>query len=111
MLFFAAALGTISYNHQASTHHENQDSPAEQPRDTGTTSPKKGLRQKIAKLEEDVQAANDDSTAWMERYHEQEAKARRQSHEIERASTTIGSRLTHLDLKAQVQSLEIKCNY
>ena len=107
---FAASLGLISRNHQATNHRMNGDTPAEQLEDRKTTSLGETLRKKIAELEDDVQAANDDSTAWMELYHEQEAKTRSQSHQIERASTTLGSRLTYLDLKAQVQGLEIKCN-
>ena len=109
-LLFAAALGTISYKHQATTRHRNGKSSAQHPEDKQTVSLENTLRKKIAELEEDVQVANDDSTAWMERYYEQEAKTRRQSHEIERTSTTLGSRLTYLDLNAQVQSLKIKCN-
>ena len=107
---FAASLGLISRNHQATNHRMNGDTPAEQLEDRKTTSLEETLRKKIAELEDDVQAANDDSTAWMELYHEQEAKTRSQSHQIERASTTLGSRLTYLDLKAQVKGLEIKCN-
>ncbi|KAK0515192.1 hypothetical protein JMJ35_002571 [Cladonia borealis] len=107
---FAASLGLISRNHQATNHRMNGETPAEQLEDRKITSLEETLRKKIAELEDDVQAANDDSTAWMELYHEQEAKTRSQSHQIERASTTLGSRLTYLDLKAQVQGLEIKCN-
>ena len=111
MLFFAASLVFITRNYRATNHHVNQDSPAEKPENTKATSLEESLRKKIAELEDDVQAANDDSTAWMELYHEQSIKFRSQSHEIERASTSLSSRLTYLDLKAQVQSFEIKCNW
>ena len=51
-----------------------------------------------------------DSTTWMERYHEQCSKNASLSREIHKASTSLGSQLTYLDLRAQISSLEIKCN-
>ena len=111
MLLFAASLVLISRNYQATNHRMNGDTPGEESEDTKATLLEENLLKKIAELEDDVQAANDDSTAWMELYHEQCIKNRSQSHEIERASTSLGSRLTYLDLKAQVQSFEIKCNW
>ena len=51
-----------------------------------------------------------DSTTWTERYHEQCSKIHDQSLQIERAATSLGSKLTYLDLRAQIQSLGIKCN-
>ena len=111
MLLFAASLVLISRNYRATKHHVNGDTPAEKLDDTKDKPREESLLRQIAELEDDVQAANDDSTAWMELYHEQCIKNRTQSHEIERSSTSLGSRLTYLDLKAQAQSLEIKCNW
>ena len=111
MLLFAASLVLISRNYRATKHHVNGDTPAEKLDNTEHKSRDESLLRKIAELEDDVQAANDDSTAWMELYHEQCIKSRRQGHEIERSSTSLSSRLTYLDLKAQAQSLEIKCNW
>ena len=111
MLLFAASLVLISRNYRATKHHVNGNTPAEKLDDTEHKSREESLLRKIAELEDDVQAANDDSTAWMELYHEQCIKSRRQGHEIERSSTSLSSRLTYLDLKAQAQSLEIKCNW
>ena len=110
-LLFTGSLVFLSRNHQLTNHRMSGDTPAEQSEARKTTSLEETLRKKIAELENDVQAANDDSTAWMELYHEQEAKSRSQSRAIETASTSLGSRLTYLDLKAQVKSLEIKCNW
>ena len=107
-LLFGASLGLISRNHQATNHRMNGDTPAEEPEDTKYTPREESLLKKIAELEIDAQASNDSLTAWIELYHEQEAKTRSQSHAIEIASTSY-SRLTHLDLKAQIQSLELKC--
>ena len=59
------------------------------------------LLKRVAKLENDVRAANDDSTAWMEKYHEQGAKYRTQSLKNERIATSLGSRLTYHDLRDQ----------
>ena len=111
ILLFAASLVLISRNYRATSHHANGNTPAEEPEDTKATPREESLLQKIAELKDDVQAANDDSTAWMELYHEQCIKNRSQSHSIERSSTCISSRLTYLDLKAQVQSSEIQCNW
>ena len=57
------------------------------------------LLKRVARLENDVQAANDDSTAWMERFHEQCSKNHRQSLQIERAATSSGSKLTGSDFR------------
>ena len=111
MLLFAAFLVLISRHYRATNHHVNGDTPAEKPDDTKVTPREESLLLKIAELKDDVQAANDDSTSWMELYHEQCIKTRSQSHRSERASTSLSSRLTDLDLKAQVQSFEIKCNW
>lgn len=111
ILLFAASLVLISRNYRATNHHANEDTPAEKPEDTKATPREESLLQKIAEMKNDVQAANDDSTAWMELYHEQCIRNRSQSHDIERSSPCLSSRLTYLDLKAQAQSFETKCNW
>ena len=110
MILFGVSLMVISRIFPPSNHHVNGDIPAEKPEDKSCTQREETLLKRVARLENDVQAANDDSTAWMERYHEQCSKNHSQSLQIERAATSLGSRLTYLDLKAQIQSLEIKCN-
>ena len=99
----------ISRISPASNHYVNGDVPAEKPENKSRIQREESLLKRIARLENDVQAANDDSTAWMERYHEQCSKNRSQSLQIEKAATS-GSKLTYLDLRAQIKSLEIKCN-
>ncbi len=111
MLLFATSLVLVSRNYQATNQHVNGDPVAEKTEDTKATAREESLLRKIAELNDDVQAANDDSTSWMELYHEQCIKDRSQSHEIERESTSLSSRLTKLDLKAQLQSFEIQCNW
>ena len=99
----------ISRIFPASNHYVNGDVPAEKPEDKNRIQREETLHKRIAKLENDVQAANDDSTAWMEVYHEQCSKNASLSREIHKASTSLGSQLTYLDLRAQISSLEIKC--
>lgn len=68
------------------------------------------LLKRVARPENEVQVANDDSTAWMERFHEQCGENHHQSLQIDKAASSLGSRLIHLNLRAQIQSLEPKYN-
>ena len=110
MVLLAASLVMISRNYPAINHYVNGEAPVEKPEDKNRIRREENLHKRVAKLENDVQAANDDSTAWMERYHEQCIKNRNQSRQIEKAATSLGSQLTYLDLRAQIKSLKIKCN-
>ena len=108
MVLFAASLVVISRVSPAPNRYVNGNTPVEKPEDRNRIQREETLLKRVAKLENDVQAANDDSTAWMERYHEQCAKNHTQSLKIERTATSLGSRLTYHDLRAQVESSEIK---
>ena len=106
MTFFAASLMVISRIYPATNHSANVDTSAEKAEDKNRMQREEILLKRVAGLKKDVQAANDESTKWMERFHEQCDRNRR---EIQKASTSMGSQLTYLDLRAQVQSYEIKC--
>ena len=107
MILFAASLMVISRTHPATYHCVNEDTSVEKAEDKNRIQREETLLKRVAELEHDVQAANDDSTKWYERFYEQCDKNRR---EIQKASTSLGTQLTFLDLRAQLQSSENKCN-
>ena len=108
MVLFAASLVVISRVSPAPNRYVNGNTPVEKLEDRNRIEREETLLKRVARLEKDVKAANDDSTAWMEKYHDQCIENRALSLKIERTANSLGSRLAYHDLKAQVESSESK---
>ena len=78
-----------------------ENTPVEKLEDKHRIQREETLLKRVVKSESDVHAANDDSTAWMEQYHEQCAKNHTQSLKIERTERSLGSKVTYIDLREQ----------
>ena len=108
MVLFAASLVVISRIFPAPNRYVDGNTLVEKLEDRNRIQREETLLKRVARLEKDVQAANDDSTAWMEKYHDQCIENRALSLKIERTANSLGSRLTYRDLRAQVESSESK---